>query len=116
MAYNPYLYMPYGAQQFPQVTQPVDGMVWVDGMEGVRMYQLPPNSRSPVLMFKNEERFAVKTTDAGGASTVRLFKFEEETQEQEQAGTGDYVTRDDFESFKNEILEAVNGKPALFAE
>ena len=129
MAYNPNLYNPYGSQQFqptisfPQQTQPtfqpqqpINGLIWIDGIQGAQMYPLPPNSTSPPLMFKNESKFAVKTTDGGGAGSVRLFSFTEDEPTPDPSTNANYVTHDDFESFKKEIMEAINGKPAVPAE
>lgn len=112
MAYNPNLYNPYG-QPMPtqQQQQPVDGLVWIDGIKGAQMYPLPPNSTSPPLMWKGEPYFTVKTTDAGGAFTLQTFKFQEEILQ--STALSDTVTRADLESFKKEIMEAINGKPAV---
>ena len=87
MAYNPSLYNPYGQPQpyswrqptwtapQPSVTQPVNGLVSVTGIEGAKAYQLPPNSSMP-LFDSNEDLLYVKTTDAGGFPTVKAFRFE----------------------------------------
>ena len=124
MAYNPNLYNPYGTQQYQptlsyqqqyqptmQPQQPVNGLVQIDGIEGANMYPLPPNSTSPALFFKNEAKFAVKSTDGGGAVTVRVFNFEEETLQ--TSNPNDIITRQDLEDFKKQVMEAINGKPAV---
>lgn len=112
MAYNPNLYNPYGySQQMPAQQQSVNGLIWIDGIEGAQMYPLPPNSTSPPLMWKNEPYFSIKTTDAGGAFTVKTFKFQEEILQSQVAN--DTVTREDFDKFKQEVMEAINGKPAV---
>ena len=125
MAYNPNLYNPYGSQQFQPTTQaagmqfqptiqppqPVNGLVKINGIEGAQMYQMPPNSVSPPLMWENEPYFTVKQTDGGGAATYRTFKFQEV--DLNPSRSDDIVTRDDFEKFKQEVMEAINGKPVV---
>ena len=120
MAYTPSLYNPYGSQQFqptmytssyqptyvPQ--QPVNGLIKVKGIEGAQMYQLPPGSVSPPLFLEDENAFFVKTTDDGGAATIKKYTFEEAPMV--TAGSGEFVTREYFDQQMNNILEAINGK------
>lgn len=109
MAYNPNLYNPYAPQQFHpsnqvfQPAQPVNGLVKVDGIEGAQMYQLPPNSVSPPLFLSEENAFFVKTTDGGGAATLKKYSFQEEP----IAGNtnGEFVTREYLDEKINEIME-----------
>lgn len=124
MAYNPNLYSPYGSQQYQptisypqqyqpatQQVQPVNGLIQVNGIEGAQMYQLPPNSVSPPLMWKDEPYFTVKQTDGGGAATYRTFKFQEVNLNPQQSD--DIVTKEDFDKFKQEVMEAINGKSVV---
>lgn len=104
MAYNPSLYNPYGYQN----QSPVNGLVSVDGIKGAQLYQLPPNSVSPPLFLTEENAFFVKTTDGGGAATIRKYTFEEAAIEPES--NSDYVTRDYLDKRIDQIMEAINGK------
>lgn len=122
MAYNPSLYNPYGTQQFqPTISypqqfqptmqqQPVNGLVRIEGIEGAQMYQMPTNSVSPPLFLGNEAAFFIKTTDGGGAATLKKYSFKEEPLE---PVSNDYVTKADFNAFAQEIREAINGKPVV---
>lgn len=101
LQYNPYLKPPQ---------QPVDGLTWVDGIDEVNSYPLPPNSQSPALMWRDEPKFSIKRTDNYGGYTVRTFSF---TEDEPEPVPVPWVTKDDFESFKNDIMEAINGKPAV---
>lgn len=107
MAYNPNMYLP-NVQNYqpswmytPSVTQPVNGLVSVTGMEGAKAYQLPPNSSMP-LFDANEDMLYVKTTDAAGYPTIRAFSFAPIQQEQEQQA--DFVPRSEFDA----LVEKVN--------
>lgn len=78
------------------------------------MYPLPPNSVSPPLMLKNEAAFIIKTTDGGGAATYQKGSFKLENLQINQPT--DTITRADFEDFKREMMEVINGKPAVQTE
>ena len=124
MAYNPSLYNPYGLQQFqPTVSTPlsyqptyqppqsVNGLVRVESIEGAQMYQLPPNSVSPPLFLGSENAFFIKTTDGGGAATLKKYTFQEEAITNNNQG--EFVTREYFDQQMNNIMEAINGKRAV---
>lgn len=73
------MYQPYrqpwgGAYPQPSYQRPVEGLVRVTGLDGAKMYQLPPNSSMP-LFDGNEDVFYVKTTDGAGFPTIRTFRF-----------------------------------------
>lgn len=63
-----------GAYPRPSCQGPVEGLVRVAGLDGAKMYQLPPNS-SMALFDGNEDVFYVKTTDGAGFYTIRTFRF-----------------------------------------
>lgn len=126
MAYNPSLYNPYGSQQFQptisypqqfqptmQPQQPVNGLIKVTGIEGARMYQLPPGSVSPPLFLEEENAFFVKTTDDGGAATIKKYTFEEAPIADTINNSNDFVTREYFDQQMQNIMEAINGKHSV---
>ena len=123
MAYNPSLYNPYGSQQFqptisyPQQYQPtmqpqhpVNGLIKVTGIEGAQLYQLPPGSVSPPLFLEDENAFFVKTTDDGGAATIKKYTFEEAPIVNADDNPNGFVTREYFDKQMQNIMEAINGK------
>ncbi len=114
--YNPYNYMnntnPYmGNVQPLQNVQPVQtplqqtqGLIRVTGMEGAKAYQMPPNSLT-ALFDNNEDIFYVKSTDGAGFPTIKTYKFTAVEQEPKtEHPTGDFVTRQEFEQLKEEVL------------
>lgn len=119
MAYDPSLYNPYGNQQFqnmnwsyrPTVTTapPINGLIRIDGIEGAQMYQLPPNSVSPPLFVGDENAFFIKTTDGGGAATLKKYTFAEAPMPSNN-NSSEFVTREYFDQQMNNIMEAINGK------
>ena len=95
--------LPFQVQQ-PQT--PAQQLVKVSGLDGAKAYQMPPNSAA-ALFHESEDLFYVKTTDGAGFPTIRAFRFE--PLEEPAAKTVEvekYVTIDEFEAFKKEVLNA----------
>ena len=111
MSYNSNLYNPnpYQTTLLPN-PHPTSGITWVSNGDEAANYIMPPNSQSPPLMWRDEPKFSIKQTDNYGGFTVRHFSFEEEVPEQPESP---WATKDDLESMRNEILEAINGKSAV---
>lgn len=119
MAYNPAIYSPYAPQAIvppqpivpmqpmAQQPQPSNGLVFIDGIEGAQMYPQAPDSVSQPLFLKSEDAFIVKTTDAGGAASLKKYSFTEiplnDKNESEL-----YVTKDYFDSQITELKETIN--------
>lgn len=94
----------YGGFQ-PQQTLPQQdqGLIMVNGEEGARAFQLPPNRTVP-LFDKNAMMFYLKTTDAGGFGSLRRFSYSEVVDSVPAAPEKkeDYLTRAEFEAWKRE--------------
>jgi len=113
--YQPQSYLPqsYQPQSYQQVstTQPNYGIQWVQGTEGARAYILPPNS-SALLMDSETSTFYIKTTDASGMPSLRIFDYVERTpqvpapkEEIPQIDLSIYATRDELNSITESIKE-----------
>lgn len=115
--YNPNNYL----NPYPQVTAPVyrpvqpisytqnqkDGLISVNGIESARAYPTQPNSRV-ALFDSNDDVFYVKTTDASNFPTIKRYRFFEESEE--QVNNEKYVTIEEFDKFKEEML---NGQQSI---
>ena len=60
------------------VTTPTNNIVWVQGIEGAKAYQLNPNSMIILLDSEAEGKMYIKVTDNIGISTLRIFNYVEE--------------------------------------
>ena len=112
-------------------------IIFVQGETGAKAYQIP-NNTTILLMSSEGNEFFIKTTDSSGFPTIRKFTFQEhpnqEQQNQEQQPKQcscncqnnstdtlplkDYVTQEEFNNFKKEILNFYesnlsNGKPTI---
>ena len=99
MSYYPPMQSPF-MMPFVQQSQPVtqQNIQYVNGKQSVDSYQLPANS-SVILMDSNLARFYVKQTDASGLATVKSYDFKETEEEKPK----EYVTKEEFESFKSSL-------------
>lgn len=81
----------------------MNGFIKVNGIDGAKAYQMPPNSSVP-LFDVNEDVFYMKTTDGAGFPTIRRFVFQEQQEAPQQHV--DYVTRQELEELKGMINNA----------
>lgn len=107
--YNPTNYMnPYPSINFPTyrptaATQiPGPQLDKVNGIDSARAFPMKPNS-TIALFDANEDIMYIKSTDSNNFATIRRFRFIEEPETPVQQNT-DYVTKEEFNRFREEIL------------
>ena len=97
----------------PQLNQPqmtAQNLIRVNGIDGAKAYQMPANS-TVALFDNNEDIMYIKTTDGAGFPAIRTFAFNEVVANTNPIqDTADYVTRDEFNKLKEELL---NGKQSI---
>lgn len=93
----------YGMQQQAQTNSQ---LIQVNGIESAKAYPTTPNS-TVALFDTNDDILYIKSTDASNFPTIRKFRFKEESLEVQTQPSVQYVTLDEFNKFKEEIL---NGK------
>lgn len=104
---NPYS---MGYPKYPQYTTN-NGIVWVQGIEGAKAYQLAPNSNVVLLDSDNEGIFYIKVSDNVGMCNLRTFNFVEVTNQPQQppavseVDMSNYVTKEELQ----EALQAIKG-------
>ena len=103
--YNPQM---NNQQSFPQ--EQTQNLIRVNGIEGAKTYQMSANS-TVALFDSNEDIMYIKTTDGAGFPSIRTFNFEEITQNEKSSGSQDYISRQEFEEFKKELMN--NGKQSI---
>lgn len=88
-------------------TNPMNGnsINWVQGIEGAKAFQLMPNSNCMMLDSERDGIFYIKTSDNVGMCNLRIFKFQEVTEQQNQKLNPDeYVKKSELESLLNTML------------
>lgn len=111
--YNPTMYMnPYNNITYPtyrpQNTNalPIQGeqLNKANGIDSVRAYPTKPNS-TIAIFDANEDVFYIKSTDVNNFPTIRRFRFYEESEQPKTSqADGLYVTKEEFDKFKEEVL------------
>ena len=83
-----------------------NGIIWVQGVEGAKAYQLPPNSNAQLLDSENDGVFYIKVSDNVGMCTLRTFKYEEvtETSNSKVPDMNAYVRKDELKSLLSELF------------
>lgn len=103
--YNPQM----NNQQFlPQIQ--TQNLIRVNGIEGAKAYQMSANSIVS-LFDANEDIMYIKSTDGAGFPSIRTFSFSEVKEENKPAQQVDYISREEFEEFKKELMN--NGKQSI---
>ena len=104
---NPYL------QNYRPV-QPNPGILWVQGREGAKAYQLQPSGNAVLMDSENEGIFYIKTSDSVGMCNLRTFKFVEVTEQETKPNLNDYVKKSELQALLNEMLGGGdNGKQSV---
>ena len=92
----------------------MNGITWVQGIEGAKAYQLSPNSNAILMDSENDGRFYIKVSDNVGMCNLRSFSYQEITSQPKQVDMSDYVTRKELEeairSIRNEQFVPTNAK------
>lgn len=111
MPYDPVIPYAYGSPaQFSPSFQtkfydnsqaPVD-LTQVNGIEGAKAFPTKPNSRY-ALFDMNEDIMYIKQTDAGNFPTITEYEY---TKRITEPNSQRYVTIEEFERFKEEVLNA----------
>lgn len=100
---NPY----YPYQQYPYYQQPAQqrqdqGLVWVQGEAGAKSYLVAPGA-TVLLMDSEGSKFYLKSADASGVPLpLRVFEYKELGKQEPVL----YVTKEEFEKFKEEMIHA----------
>lgn len=111
--FSPLTYPQYQVPQLNQINrqyQPTSNtggqqLLRVNGIESAKMYPTSPNS-SIALFDENEDIFYLKSTDASNFPTIRKFKFVEVFDQTPKSVETQYVTLEEFNKFKEELLNA----------
>ena len=101
MANNLYPNLDYRTPLFGGTNQ----LLKVNGLEGARAYPTYPNS-VVALFDANEDYMYIKTTDSGNYPTIDTYKFTKVVPASPQDLTSNFVTKEEFLKFREEILNA----------
>ena len=122
---NPYNYngytQPYGYNPYPQSVSPTQNTlpqtistntnkVFVNGVEDVRNYRLPPNS-DYTFLDNDKPLLYQKTVDGKGPCEVKVFDITPHKESEVSSNApnlNDYVLRSDFDKLSAELIQLKN--------
>lgn len=111
-------------------TTPTNNIIWVQGIEGAKAWQLNPNSMAILLDSEVEGKMYIKVSDNIGMSSLRIFNYEEEVKSSssvtinQDLDLSEYVKKDELVKIIKEVLSnneqsipnvAGSGEPSTIA-
>lgn len=109
MPQNQFYQQPMNNQQF-QPQPETRNLIRVNGVGGAKAYQMSPDS-TVALFDANEDIMYIKSTDGAGFPSIRSFRFEELKTDTQPEPSVDYISREEFEKFKEEVMNS--GKQSI---
>lgn len=104
-------------QPMQQPAPQQSGLIWVQGEAGAKSYMVA-NGNSVLLMDSESQTFYLKSADASGMPSMRVFDYHERSVQKPQPvpapaqqPAAEYVTRDEFNALAAR-LDAITAKPA----
>ena len=87
---------------------PTNNIIWVQGIEGAKAWQLNPNSMVILLDSEADGKMYIKVSDNIGMSSLRVFNYVEEvatSSTNNKVDLSQYVTRDEIKNLVKERLD-----------
>jgi hypothetical protein len=92
----------------PVASASTNNIVWVQGIEGAKAWQLSPNSMIILLDSEVEGKMYIKVSDNIGMSSLRVFNYTETTisdaTTNQDLDLSQYVKKDELSNLIKEIL------------
>lgn len=114
--YNPYNPNPlpplYQGFTSPRQYNTMQGsnIVWVQGREGAKAYQLAPSTNAILLDSENDSVFYIKSADNVGMCTMRTFHYEEvpdSANTQPEIKLDEYVKKDELKGMILDLISSI---------
>ena len=90
------------------------GVIWVSGLNGAKSWKQYPNTIDILMDNVNKDIYYIKIADEiGNCKNLRAFRYDEipledvPLQDANTPAMSNFVTKDDFDSFKTEMLDAI---------
>lgn len=110
---NSAIYPKTNTSSYFSPTAPTNNIIWVQGIEGAKAWQLSPNSMAILLDSEVEGKMYIKVSDNIGMSSLRIFNFVEETKSSltnvvsngQDLDLSAYVTKEELANIIKELKE-----------
>lgn len=121
MAYNSYFpqsypqvpqFYPQQVNQYPPANQQTNGVVWVQGIEGAKAHPVAAG-QAVLLMDSDADCLYLKSADATGMPSLRIFDYKERTNmptSHKNADLSVFATKEDMLHFatKDDVKKAIS--------
>lgn len=97
----------YNYNHFQQQSMPKTNIEYVNGIEGAKAFPIPPNCKM-LLVDGDSKTFFIKSTDYEGRPTLERYSYAPFV-ESAAVPPPQYVTVEQFETFKKDIENKLNG-------
>lgn len=104
--FTPFYYPNYQTYQQP-AQQNTDERIWVQNETGADAFMVVPNGFVR-LWNSNENVFYEKSADNTGRTTITTYEYKKREPNIIDSQKNEYITKEDFELFKNQIEERIN--------
>lgn len=102
---------------YPQ-TEQNNGIMWVQGLEGAKAYQMSPNRNILLMDSENEGTFYIKVTDNIGMANLRVFNYTEVTAQdvkKDPIDLSEYVKKSELQELLTELYKEVTDEQSISA-
>ena len=89
----------------PQPSQ--TGITWVQGEAGAKSFMIPAVNVTVPLWDSESQTIYLKSIDASGMPSIKILDYTIREQNAVISEPSEYVTKKEFEDFKNEIKEGL---------
>lgn len=90
------------------VSTPTNNILWVNGIEGAKAWQLNPNSMAILLDSEQEGKMYIKVSDNIGMSSLRIFNYVEEipstSTNNKDLDLSQFVRKDELSQLLKELM------------
>lgn len=110
---NPYQMNPYYPRQNQVI--PNNGIIWVQGIEGAKAFQLAPNSNILLMDSESDGKFYIKVSDNVGMCTLRTFNYEEVTNQPTTPAIdlSEYVRKDELQQLIANVIGGATNEQSI---
>lgn len=96
-------------QRNPYSMTPTNNIIWVNGIEGAKAWQLSPGSMAILLDSETDGKMYIKVSDSIGMPSLRIFNYTEEIPSVAVTNNKDldlsqYVKKDELQKLIKEFI------------
>ena len=105
-------------QRNPYSITPTNNIIWVNGIEGAKAWQLSPGSMAILLDSETDGKMYIKVSDSIGMPSLRVFNYVEEIASTQVTNNknldlSQYVRKDELNNLIKELMTNEQSVPTV---